>query len=234
MDNSVLFIVEVVSAVLCFVLVRFMLKPYEYMKEGRYIGLPLGFALLGISYIFMGLALISERAPFHEEMSWLQLLTQTYAFAFLAVTYYFSKKEYSLRRLWWEVSFAGMIILAVISYLFIFEQPPLGLPDYKIVDEYFRIANIISILYIVVHLLRASASSQNSNTTWITLTFLFIGFAQYSSLIWSIDSSYIALLGAHLLRLIGLLAFIIVAYRAFYSPYRGRRIGGVSYKENPT
>jgi hypothetical protein len=93
MDNFALILVEVVTAILCFVLLRFMIKPYRTTGEGRFLGLPLGFGFLGVSYIFMGFALYFESLVFVEDLKWFQLFTQGYAFAFLAATYYFSKKH---------------------------------------------------------------------------------------------------------------------------------------------
>jgi len=48
--------VEVVSAIICFILVKFMIKPFRLMGEERYLGLPLGFGFLGISYSIAALA----------------------------------------------------------------------------------------------------------------------------------------------------------------------------------
>ena len=217
MDNPALIVAEVVSAILCFILVRFMMKPYRYMGESRYIGLPLGFAFLGVSYIFLGLAMFFESFLFVEEMKWMQLFTQAYAFAFLAVTYYFSKREFERRRLWWEITFAGLVFAAVVSYILVFEPPMFGLPSYKTVDEYFRLFNIICLAYITVHTLRSHAARPDSKTIWIPLSYLLLGFGQYSSLIWSLDSSFSAFVGAHFLRLAGLLVFLFVSCQTFYS-----------------
>ncbi len=46
------FAVDAVSAIMCVVLVRFMIKPYQLTRESRYLGLPIGFGLLGLSYVF--------------------------------------------------------------------------------------------------------------------------------------------------------------------------------------
>jgi len=211
-----LILAEAVSAILCFALVRFMMKPYEVLGESRYIGLPLGFGFLGTSYIFMGLALYFESFPFIEEIKWLQLFTQAYAFAFLATTYYFSKKPYDRTRLWWNIAYAGLAFAAVISYLIAFEPPMFELPSYKTVDEYFRLFNTICLTYITIHTLRSHTSQPDPKTIWIPLSYLLLGFSQYSLLIWSLDSSFSAFVGAHLLRLTSLLVFLFVAYQAFY------------------
>jgi len=216
MENLVLILMEVVSAILCFVLLRFMMKPYRTTGEGRYLGLPLGFGFLGVSYIFMGFALYFESFSFVEEIKWLQLFTQAYAFAFLAATYHFSKKPSERTRLWWDITYAGLVFAVVVSYLVVFEPPMFGLPSYKTVDEYFRLFNIICLAYLSIHTLRSHVSQPDPKTIWIPISYLLLGFGQYSSLIWSLDSSFSAYVGAHLLRLSGLLVFLFVVYQSFY------------------
>jgi uncharacterized membrane protein len=216
MANLALILMEAVSAILCFVLLRFMIKPYRTTGEGRYLGLPLGFAFLGVSYIFMGFALYFESFIFVDDLKWLQLFTQAYAFAFLAATYYFSKKPSERTRLWWDITYAGLVFAAVVSYLIVFEPPAFGLPSYKTVDEYFRIFNIVCLAYISIHTLRSHVSQPDPKTIWIPISYLLLGFSQYSSLIWSLDSSFTAYVGAHFLRLSGLLIFLFVVYKAFY------------------
>jgi hypothetical protein len=216
MANLALVLMEVVSAILCFFLLRFMIKPYRTKGEGRYLGLPLGFGFLGVSYIFMGLSLYFESFLFVDDLKWLQLFTQAYAFAFLAATYYFSKKPPERTRLWWDITYAGLVFAAVVSYLVVFERPIFGLPSYKTVDEYFQLFNIVCLAYISIHTLRSHVSQPDPKTIWIPISYLLLGFSQYSFLIWSIDSSFTAYVGAHLLRLSGLLIFLYVVYKAFY------------------
>src|SRR5665647_2131007 len=88
MYQEVRITVEVVSVIICFILARYMIKPYLLTREGRYVGLPLGFAFLGVSYVIAAFA-YSELYYF-SELLWIQLLTRTFAFVFLAVTYYLS------------------------------------------------------------------------------------------------------------------------------------------------
>ena len=219
MNNDVIILAEIVSAVLCFILVRFMMKPYQYTGESRYIGLPLGFSFLGASYLLMGLASFFETTLFVEDIKWLQLFTQAYAFAFLTATYYFSKQTLERNtRLWWQIIFSGLVVGAIASYLIVFEPPLFALPSYKIVDEYFRGLNIILVSYISIHTLRSHALKPDPNTIWIPLGYILLAFGQYSSLIWSLDSSSSAFVGAHAIRLAALLVFLLVAYKTFAAP----------------
>ena len=215
MENAVLILVETISAVLCFVLLKYMIRPYRFTREARYLGLPLGFAFLGTSYIFMGFAYYFESFLFVEEIKWLQLFTQAYAFAFLAATYFFSKSS-KHKNIRWNLTYAGLIFVAVISYLIIFEPPMLELPSYKTVDEYFRLFNILCLSYIFVHTLRSHLSKPESKTFWIPLSYLLLAFGQYSSLIWSLETVLVANVGAHILRIAGLLVFVFVVYQTFF------------------
>ena len=193
--------------------------------------MPLGFAFLGVSYILNGSALYFESFRFVEEIKWLQLFTQAYAFAFLAATYYFSKKSSNHSRLWWDLTYAGLVFAAVVSYLVVFEPPMFGLPSYKTVDEYFRIFNIICLAYISIHTLRSHTSKPDPKTIWIPFSYLLLGFSQYSLLIWSIDSSFAAYAGALFLRMSGLLVLLFVAYQAFYVPREGSPRGKIKDEE---
>ena len=52
--------IEVVSAIACFILVRFMIKPFRLTGESRYLGLPLGFDFLGVSHVFTAVSFALE------------------------------------------------------------------------------------------------------------------------------------------------------------------------------
>lgn len=216
MNNLGLVAVEVFSAILAFVLVRFMIRPYKYTGESRYLGLPLGFASLGVSYLFMGVSLLSGDPSVISDVKWLQLLTGSYAYAFLATSYYFSGK--TLRRsagLLLQALLSLLILGLVISCLIVFVPPVFVLPDYKTVDEYFRVFNMILALYITLHTLRHHATKPDPKTILAPLAFVLLAFSQYSSLIWSLDSSFTAFVGGHIMRLLALLIFLFISYRVF-------------------
>lgn len=234
MENLAVLLTEAVSALLCFVLLRFMIKPYRTTGEGRYLGLPLGFAFLGVSYIFMGVALYFESFLFVEDLKWFQLFTQAYAFAFFAATYYFSKKPPERTRLWWDITYAGLLFAAVVSYLVVFEPPMFGLPSYKTVDEYFRLFNIVCLAYISIYTLRNHVSQPDPKTIWIPISYLLLGLSQYSFLIWSIDSSFTAFVGAHILRIAGLMVFLFVVYQSFFGLRHAFPKEGIRNEEAPT
>jgi FtsH-binding integral membrane protein len=220
MCNMTLALAEFVSAALSFILARFMLKPYLYTGEGRYVGLPFGFTFLGMSYLFMGLTFSLSSNPFVEEIKWLQLFTEAYAFAFLALTYYFSKKKArSSTRLWWESIYSALIVGMVATYFLILEPSSaiFTLPNYNVADRYISVFDIVLASYVCIYTIRSHALSPDPKTVMAPLGYILLAFGEYSSLIWSPDSSLSALIGAYIIRLAGLVVFLSISFKAFFS-----------------
>ena len=121
MLDKALFALEVVSVIICFVLVRFMVMPFWVTGQSRYLGLPLGFGFLGASYAFTAVS-ISQVVHF-DYIWWAQLFFRAFAFLFLLVTYLLLKES---RNLMWNallgilvVIFAFLIMLTIISPQFL-------------------------------------------------------------------------------------------------------------------
>ena len=74
-------IIEVISAIACFVLVKFMINPFKLTGETRYLGLPLGFGFLGLSYAFSAFSF----SPYFNfiKLGWIQLFVRGFVSFFL-------------------------------------------------------------------------------------------------------------------------------------------------------
>jgi hypothetical protein len=210
--------IEVASAVACFILVRFMIKPFQLTRETRYLGLPLGFGFLGASYAFSALSY----SPILDLAStrWVQLFVRAFAFLFLAVTYYFSKSNKKPKLLWnltlglLAVIMATLILLAIIS-------PQFLQPDYQFSQIFVRFFSLMCLSYISIHALKSHIERSNPTTLMIPLGYILLGIGQYSTLIWAVDKSALAFWTGLALRLAGLSVFLFVSYKTFYSPEKG-------------
>jgi len=217
MENLTLIITEGISAALAFILVRFMIKPYRMTGENRYLGLPFGFAFLGLSYILMGASLSFSDPSIVEKMKWLQLFTGAYAFVFLTVTYYYSAKKYEQNvRLFIQALISLMLLVLVFVFIVLFLPPVFALPSYKMADEYFRLFNMILAIYITFCTLRSHALKPEPKTILAPLAYALLGFSQYSFLIWSLDASFSAFVGAHIIRISSLLVFLVVCLHSYH------------------
>jgi hypothetical protein len=209
-------IVELVATILCLVLVRFMIKPYKLTREGKYLGLPLGFGFLGISYALGALAY--SPIGFSPELIWLPNLTGAFAFVFIATTYFLTNKNSKKSQLLGELAISLLIIALTILLLLAFVDPDFAFVNYMQANVYLRVLNVICLVYVSAFTLRSHVRDPDPTTIWIPLGFIFLAISQYSLLFWYIDSSFSAFVGSLVVRFIGLAIFLFVAYRTFYSP----------------
>ena len=206
---------EVTSAILCFIIVWFMLKPYRFTREGRYVGLPLAFGLLGASYFFSAV-IYAQCSFFPEDLLWFQLVARAFAFVFLVATYAFSKKPSKNSQLLWNAIFSLIVVAIVTSVVAVIFLPQFDFARYRTASEYVRIFIIICLIYIIIHVLRSHIAKPDPTTLLIPLGYILLAISQYSLLIWAVDSSMFAWWGALVLRWGGLAIFLLVAYLAFY------------------
>jgi len=207
--------VEVVSAVLCFALVKFMYKPFGLTREGRYLGLPLGFAFLGISEILLSIGIM----PSFEQFRFLSLLTRTFAYVFLAATYYFSKQPAKNSRLIWDVVLSSIVVALTTSTLLFIRSSELGQTIPTNLSVALRMLSLICVSYMCVHTLRSHIRSPEPSTLWIPMGFVLLGISLYSLIIWAAEETPAmgyAFVGGIVARLAGLSVFVAVSWSSFY------------------
>ena len=210
-DVLVRLTLEPASAIICFILVWFMIKPYRLTGEGRYLGLPLGFGIMGISHI------IAAIVAFSNSLNWFMLLFRTFSFLFLATTYFFSNKSSKKTQQIWNITLSALFVILITLSLLVFVAPQSIWETYSGTQIYFRIFMEIFLLYIIIHTLRGHVKKPDPKTIWIPFGFIFLALSQYSFLLFYIDSGLAAFWGAYVFRFAGLIVFLIVAYQAFYS-----------------
>lgn len=208
-------IIEVASAIIYFILVKYMIKPYSLTREQRYLGLPLGFAFLGISEVFLGTQIIYPI----EQLNGLSIATRTFAFVFLAMTYYFAKKPAKNSQLVWTLTLSLAIVGAAILSLVLVGAPLLNIMVPESFSIVFRAIALLFIGYICIRTLNSHIKHPDPTTIWIPLGFIMLGISQYSQLIRFIDEGAAyggAFIGGLAARFIGLAIFLFVAYRTFH------------------
>ena len=206
---------EVISAVLCFILVWFMVKPYRFTKKRSYVGLPLAFGLLGTSYFFSAVT-YAQPSFFTDEFLWVQLVARAFSFVFLAATYQFSKKSSETSRLLWNVIFSFIVVGILTSVVAVIFMPQFNFENYRVASSYVRIFIIISLIYVIIRTLRSHVAKPDSTTLLTPFGYILLAISQYSLIIWAAEGSMIAWWGALALRWGGLAIFLFVAYVIFY------------------
>lgn len=206
---------ETTSAILCLILLRFMIKPYQITRENRYLGLPLGFGFLGATYALSAFVYFQPYF-FGTGTIYLQVVVRTFAFVFLCVTYYFSRKSAENSRWLWNTTLILLIIIFITSAILL-SIPNVSLPSYQLTSAIIRVFNLICIVYLCAHTLRSHIETPDPDTIWSPFGYILLGISQYSLIIYALDNSMSAWWGALAIRWAGLAIFLIIAYRSFSS-----------------
>ena len=219
--NYARIIIEILSAIACLVLAKFMIKPYQLKKQSRYLGLPIGFGILGLSFA-LTVPLLIPPLYHNAGLSWFAHFTRVFAFIFLAITYYFSKK--SEKRLLWDLTLSLVIVAFIASALALLYAPRDILSNYTVALTFVRILSLAVLSYIIIHTFRIHTANPNLTPYWVPLGFLFFALSQFllltcTLLRGSLDSNCTDTLSwvAFAVRLAGLTIFLFVTYRTFYS-----------------
>jgi hypothetical protein len=164
----------------------------------------------------MSAGIFSIPRNYYAEFSWLQLFIRTFAFVFLAVTYYFSKNPSKNSRLMWDLTFSLLAVVLMALLFMLFVAPQSALQAYSDVVMYIRILNVACLTYVAIHTLRSHVKEPDPTTIWIPSGFILLGISQYSLLFFQTDPYGAAFIGALSLRLLALAVFLFVAYKTFY------------------
>jgi hypothetical protein len=216
MSNLTILAAEIASAIICFILVKFMLKPFQLTRETRYLGLPIGFCFLGLSYASSALA---HSPVFDMKMAdqwFFQLFFRTFAFLFLAVTYFFSKSETIHRHIWNIVLAVITAIFSSLIVLMSIYRLSLG-PQYVFADVSARVIILICIGFILFQILINHGVKPDRSTLIFPVGYILLGAGQYSQIFWSLDRSISAFWAGMALRLAGLAVFLFISYITFHS-----------------
>jgi hypothetical protein len=208
--------IEIISAIACFIIMRFMFKPFQLTKESRYLGLPFGFGFLGISYALSAILYFPLfSVDIWVEFRWVQLFVRGFAFSFLVLTYYFSKSQKNLSYLW--KLFLG-ILLAFVTFLIllIISSPEISQSNYLLFYIFSRLFGIVCLVYLTIHTLKSHLKRPDSRTLLTPFAYILLAIDQYSSIIWRVDASYLALFGGLIFRLFSFAVFLYILFKGFY------------------
>jgi hypothetical protein len=207
-------IIEVISAIVCFILVKFMINPFKLTGETKYLGLPLGFLFLGLSYAFSAFSF----SPYFNfiKLGWIQLFVRGFAFFFLAATYYFSRTEKNPKRLQNTILGILLIILVILILLVTVISPQFSFAAYRFWFICVHAFSMVCICFIIIHALKNHLGESDPATLAIPLGFIILFIGQYSALIWIVDASVLAFFAGLTFRLTGLIIFLYVSFKSYY------------------
>jgi hypothetical protein len=206
--------IHAAAIALCLVLVYFMIKPYKVTGESRYLGLPLGFGFLGLSHFFSAYTFFAP-TEFHDPVVWLQLSARAFAFAFLALSYYFAKKPSQNSRVWWNLTLSILTVALMVTFVGVAISPQ-STTAYLQQDMYFRIFNVVCLAFISIHTLRIFLKKKEVATGSTAFGFIQLALSQFLLIFWTRYLNLSVFWVAMLLLLSGLATLVAVSYHAFH------------------
>lgn len=205
--------IHAAAIALCLVLVYFMSKPYKVMGESRYLGLPLGFGFLGLSHFFSAYTFFAP-PTLHDPVVWLQFTARSFAFAFLALSYYFAKKPSQNSRVWWNLTLSILTVALMATFVGVAISPQ-STTAYLQQDMYFRIFNVVCLGFISIHTLRIFIKKKEVATGSTAFGYIQLALSQFLLIFWVAYLNQTVFWIAMLLLLSGLTTLVLVSYRAF-------------------
>jgi hypothetical protein len=225
-DTSSLLVSAVSIFLACMISWRFF-RSYRFSGFGYLLGLPVGFALLALSYGAQHMSLVMQANPtLHPSFYWGQIVLQSEGFALIAVSYQFKNFEpgHPPRQRWRQdgprprarlsgvslsVLPAAMIALPLVIPISLFAATPYF--NYsKIADVGFcmTIFNLAVIVYICRSALVSLVRAGNLKLLYIPAAYALFFLEQYSLTVTYFDNSLIALAGSMAARILALAVFV--------------------------
>jgi len=109
-----------------------------------------------------------------------------------------------------------LTITLVTLCLLLFISPQFTLKNYENAQLYIRIIGIICLSYVSIYTFRTHIKNPEMTTVWIPAGFVLIAISQASLLLWYFNFNSAILWSGLMIRLAGLVVFLLVAYQTFY------------------
>lgn len=213
-------VVTTSSVLLSLIISRGFFRSYSFAGFGYLLGLPVGFAFLGASFLFELSSVLFRSDPIlHPAFFWIQMLLQAEAFALIALSYYYkSSKDEQGRHIVRDIGITAIPLL-MIAIPFLLPTSVLALEPYFNYAEfadlsfYLRIFNIAVIAYIFKSTIASLVKAANLKLLYVPAAFALLWLEQYSLIIAYFDNSAVAFIGSALARVAGLAVFAYIMHR---------------------
>ncbi|MEW6605242.1 MAG: hypothetical protein AB1351_11230 [Thermoproteota archaeon] len=216
-------VIAAISVSLSLMISRYFFKSYSFSGFGYLLGLPVGFAFLGASFIFEVSSLMYRADPLlYPAFFWIQMTLQSEAFALIALSYYYKNSDASGsdRKIQPRDVLVTILPLAMVVIPFIVPTLSLAAAPYfnyaglADLSFYMRIFNIVVIAYIFKSAIVSLVRAANIKMLYVPAAFALLLLEQYSLILAYFDNSVIAFIGSAAARIASLALFVYIMHSA--------------------
>jgi hypothetical protein len=211
--------ITAISTALSLVISRSFFRSYSFAGFGYLLGLPVGFAFLGASYLFELSSVFFQADPIlHPAFFWIQMLLQAEAFALIALSYYYrsstaERKPHVSRDI--AITLIPLFMVAIpflIPTSVLVAQPYFNYAGFADLSFFMMIFNVAVIGYIFKSTIVSLIKAANVKMLYVPAAFALLWLEQYSLIIAYFDNSVVAFIGSALARLAGLAVFAYIMH----------------------
>jgi len=212
-------IITATSVSLSLMISHYFFKSYAFSGFGYLLGLPVGFAFLGASFLFEVSSLMFKADPLlYPAFFWIQMLLQSEALALIALSYYYKNLDASNsgKRVRARDVLVTTIPLAMVAIPFIVptfvlaSQPYFNYAGLADLSFYMMIFNMIVIGYIFKSTIASLVRAANVKLLYAPAAFALLGLEQYSLVLAYFDNSAVAFISSVVARIAGLALFVYI------------------------
>ena len=243
-------LITVVSVFFCCLISFYFFRSYRFSGFRYLLGLPMGFTILGISFVFEHLSLMFyAHGILYSLFFWVQMALVSEALALIALSYLLKNRINnrsddadasapdqglpSKLLLGHKTStkardiFISVLPMVVISIPFmvpisaLFVQQFLNYTELADLSFYIRIFNMIILGYIFKSTIVSLVKAANIKLLYVPAAFASLWLEQYSLMIIYFDNNLAAFIGSLIARLVGLAVFIYAIHYATSGVTRG-------------
>ncbi len=213
--------ITLVSVSLSLMISRSFFKSYKFSGFGYLLGLPVGFAFLGASFMFEVGSLMYRTDPLlYPAFFWIQISLQSEAFALIALSYYYKNSDSGQmgRSLRARDMLVIMLPLSMIAVPFVLPtftlatEPYFNYADLADLSFYMRIFNVAVIAYIFKSTIASLAKAASIKLLYVPAAFALLELEQYSLVLAYFDNSAGAFIGSAAARIAGLSLFVYIMH----------------------
>jgi hypothetical protein len=216
------FAITVLSAFAASTVAYYFFRFYRISGIGYFLGMPVGFSFLAVAHAFFAASIwIDASTRLHNVFAWMSLITLSYSFSMIAMSYYYRSAEFNERtRL---IKIMSLALIPVIALLAAVELTSLEqkLISFQVIDEYFVGFNLAALGYVFAQCLNGIRTGEKPKMYYIPAGFALLWIAQLSVLLWALYGSGVAASASFVAGLAGPILFVYALHRAMT---RGGRI----------
>jgi len=200
---------EVIAAILAFVVVFYFYRFYRLSGFVYLLGLVIGFSFITFAEILLAVDVWLEFNPeIFNLFFWLRLLSLSYGFSFLAVSYYYKHREEDRTPWMMRIAALSAIPIMIMISLVMIVPPAFDFPAYNQADEYFRVFNLVMLGYVFKSTLGSIVEQGRKEFLYIPAAYAILWLGQYSALISNLDLNVSAFIAQHIAKVTALALFV--------------------------